>query len=109
MDLPLKNPRNTPWRRFRRYALLTVGLFALLFGIASLPVAFLYFADKLGEAPRDERVGRDPAAEMARQATSQQVTPGSGAKVITKSEIGRNRYPGKTWEKVETPEELGWS
>jgi CubicO group peptidase (beta-lactamase class C family) len=42
-------------------------------------------------------------------ATSQQVTPGSGAKVISKSESGRNWYPGKTWEMVETPEELGWS
>src|SRR5262245_35491111 len=109
MDLPLKNPCNTPWLRFRRYALRTVGLFALLFVIAALLVAFLYFADKLGEAPKDDQAGRDPASEMARQATSQQVTPGSGAKVITKSEIGRNRYPGKTWEKVETPEELGWS
>ena len=109
MDLSLKKPRNTPWRRFRRYALMTVGLFALLFGIGSLPVVFLYFAGKLREAPRDERVGRDPASEMARQATSQQVTPGSGAKVISKSESRRNRYPGKTWEKVETPEELGWS
>src|SRR5262245_22813711 len=109
MDRPLEKPRNTPWRRFRRYALMTVGLFALLFGIGALPVAFIYFAGKSREAPRDERVGRDPASEMARQATSQQVTPGSGAKVISKSESRRNRYPGKTWEKVETPEELGWS
>src|SRR5215510_13964791 len=79
MDLPLKNPRNTPWRRFRRYALMTVGLVALVFGIGALPVAFLYFAGKLREAPSDERVareaasdervGRDPAAEMARQVT----------------------------------------
>src|SRR5262245_25368849 len=106
MDFPLKKPR---WRRFRRYDLLTVGLFALLFGIGAAPVAFLYFAGKLREAPRDERVGHDPASEMARQATSQQVTPGSGAKVISKSESWRNRYPGKTWEKVETPEERGWS
>jgi len=32
MDIPLEKPRNTPWRLFRRYALLTVGLFALVFG-----------------------------------------------------------------------------
>src|SRR5262245_4643922 len=79
MDLPLKNPRNTPWLRFRRYALMTVGLFALVFGIGALPVAFLYLAGKWREAPSDERVGReavsdervgrDPAAEMARQVT----------------------------------------
>jgi len=84
-------------------------LFALVFGVGAAPVAFLYFAGKWREAPSDDRVGRDPASEMARQATSQQVTPGSGAKVISKSESRRNRYPGKTWEKVETPEELGWS
>src|SRR5262247_638968 len=69
MDLPLKNPRNTPWRRFRRYALMTVGLIALVFGIGAAPVAFLYFAGKLREAPSDERVARDPASEMARQVT----------------------------------------
>src|SRR5215510_4612286 len=79
MDLPLKNPRNTPWRRFRRYALMTVGLFALVFGIGALPVAFLFFAGKLHEAPSDDRMGReaasnnqagrDPAAQMARQVT----------------------------------------
>src|SRR5262245_38662327 len=67
MDLPLKNPRNTPWRRFRRYALMTVGLFALVFGVGTLPLAFLYIAGKWREAPSDERVGRDPASEMARQ------------------------------------------
>src|SRR5262245_21032073 len=69
MDRPLKKPRNTPWRRFRRYALMTVGLFALVFGIGALPVAFLYLAGKRREAPSDERVGRDPASEMARQVT----------------------------------------
>src|SRR5262247_2650523 len=69
MDLPLKNPRNTPWRRFRRYALMTVGLIALVFGIGALPVAFLYFADKLREAPSDNQAGPDPASEMARQVT----------------------------------------
>jgi penicillin amidase len=69
MDFPLKNPRNTPWRRFRRYALMTVGLFALVFGIGTLPLAFLYFASKLREAPSDDRVGPDPASQMARQVT----------------------------------------
>jgi acyl-homoserine-lactone acylase len=69
MDLPLKNPRNTPWRRFRRYALMTVGLFALVFSIGSLPLAFLYFAGKWREAPSDDRVGHDPASQMARQVT----------------------------------------
>src|SRR5215475_4066063 len=69
MDLPLKNPRNTPWLRFRRYALMTVGLFALVFGIGALPVAFLYFAGKLREAPSDERVGLDSVSQMARQVT----------------------------------------
>jgi acyl-homoserine lactone acylase PvdQ len=69
MDLPLKNPRNTPWRLFRRYALMTVGLFALVFGIGAAPVAFLYLAGKWREAPSDDRVGRDPASQMARQVT----------------------------------------
>jgi acyl-homoserine-lactone acylase len=86
MDLPLKKPRNTPWRRFRRYALLTVGLFALVFGIGALPVAFLYFAGKfqsreaasddqagragqLREAASSDQAGRDPASQMARQVT----------------------------------------
>src|SRR5215470_2648382 len=69
MDLPLKNPRNTPWFRFRRYALMTVGLFALVFGVGALPVAFLYFAGKLREAPSDDQAGREPASEMARQVT----------------------------------------
>jgi Penicillin amidase len=71
MDLPLKNPRNTPWRRFRRYALMTVGLFALVFGIGALPVAFVYFAGKLREAPSDDRVGRDSASQMARDSASE--------------------------------------
>jgi CubicO group peptidase (beta-lactamase class C family) len=111
MDRPLEKPRNTPWRRFRRYALLTVGLFALVCGIGALPLAFVYFAARfqLREAASNDQAGRDPASQMARQATSQQVTPSSGAKVISKSESRRNRYPSKTWEKVETPEDLGWS
>ena len=74
MDLPLKNPRNTPWRRFRRYALMTLGLFALVFGIGALPVAFLYFADKVREAGSDNQAGREAgsdnhASQMARQVT----------------------------------------
>ncbi|MGH9938532.1 MAG: hypothetical protein ACREAM_20015, partial [Blastocatellia bacterium] len=67
MDLPLKKPRNTPWRRFRWYALMTVGLFALVFGIGALPVAFLYFAGQLREVASDDQAGRDPASQMARQ------------------------------------------
>jgi CubicO group peptidase (beta-lactamase class C family) len=43
------------------------------------------------------------------QATSQQVTANSKAKAIAKSKNGQNRYPNKTWDKVKTPEELGWS
>jgi acyl-homoserine lactone acylase PvdQ len=69
MDRQLKKPRNTPWLRFRWYALLTVGLFALVFGVGALPVAFIYFVDKVREAPSGERVGRDPASQMARQVT----------------------------------------
>src|SRR5262245_13084649 len=77
MDRPLEKPRNTPWRRFRRYALMTVGLFALVLGIGALPVAFLYFAGKLREAPRDERVAPDPTAEMAGQVTIYRDTYGA--------------------------------
>ena len=42
MDKPRK-PRNTRWRTIRRYGLTLVGLFALVFGIGSLPVLILYF------------------------------------------------------------------
>jgi acyl-homoserine-lactone acylase len=71
MDRLLKKPRNTPWLRFRRYALITVGLCAIVFGVGALPVAFLYFAGKFQsrEAAIDDRVGRDPASQMARQVT----------------------------------------
>jgi acyl-homoserine lactone acylase PvdQ len=48
---------------------MTVGLFALVFGVGALPVAFLYFAGKLREAPSDDQAGREPASEMARQVT----------------------------------------
>ncbi|MFY9554980.1 MAG: amidohydrolase family protein [Blastocatellia bacterium] len=53
MDIPLKKPRNTRWIRFRRYLLMGVGLFALVFGIGALPVAFLYFAGE-SLSPRAE-------------------------------------------------------
>src|SRR5262245_18902872 len=74
MDRPLEKPRNTPWRRFRRYALMTVGLFALVLGIGALPVAFLYFAYKVREAGSDNQAGREAgsdnhASQMARQVT----------------------------------------
>ncbi|HSB12441.1 MAG TPA: amidohydrolase family protein [Blastocatellia bacterium] len=44
MDIPLKKPRNTRLIRFKRLLLMGAGLFALVFGIGALPVAFLYFA-----------------------------------------------------------------
>lgn len=50
MDIPRKKPRNTRLLRFRRYLLMGIGLFALVFGIGALPVAFLYFA---GESQKD--------------------------------------------------------
>jgi len=43
------------------------------------------------------------------QATSQQVTASGKVKVVARSTNERNRYPNKTWDKVKTPEELGWS
>src|SRR5262245_46849617 len=92
MDLPLKNPRNTPWLRFRRYALLMVGLFALVFGIGTLPLAFIYFVDKLREAPRDERVGRDPAAEMARQHNNPAASFDRVREFI-KQQLGERHFP----------------
>src|SRR5215831_1897915 len=46
MDIPRKRPRNTRLLRFRRYLLTGIGLFALVLGIGSLPIAFLYFASE---------------------------------------------------------------
>ncbi len=72
MDRPLKKPRNTPWLRFRRYVLMGVGLFALVFGIGALPVAFLYFAGQSHEATKDDQPGRDAASQMAQQLQAKQ-------------------------------------
>ena len=72
MDLPLKKPRNTPWLRFRRYVLLGVGLFALVFGIGALPVVFLYFANLSQEAADKDSSGTVAAAQIAQQLQAKQ-------------------------------------
>jgi len=72
MDRPLKKPRNTPWLRFRRYVLMGVGLFALVFGIGALPVAFLYFAGQSNDATRGNGAGGDAAAQMVKQLQAKQ-------------------------------------
>jgi len=51
MDIPRKKPRNTRLLRFKRYLLMGIGLFALVFGIGALPVAFLYFAGESQKEP----------------------------------------------------------
>ena len=42
MDRPLKHPRNTPALRLRRHLLTMAAVVALVFGVASIPVVFLY-------------------------------------------------------------------
>src|SRR5215471_1970220 len=44
MDIPRKQPRNPRLLRFKRYIVSGIGLFALVLGVGSLPIAFLYFA-----------------------------------------------------------------
>src|SRR4051812_17837053 len=72
MDRPLKKPRNTPWLRFRRYVLMGVGLFALVFGIGALPVAFLYFAGQSNDTTRDQGAGGDAASQIVKQLQANQ-------------------------------------
>ena len=56
MDIPLDKPRNTRWIRFRRFLLMGIGLFALVFGIGALPLAFLYFAAESQDSPAASQV-----------------------------------------------------
>ena len=55
MDRPLQVRRNLAWVRFKRYVLTAVGLFALVFFIGSLPVAFVYFYGQEPEAANTNR------------------------------------------------------
>jgi dipeptidyl aminopeptidase/acylaminoacyl peptidase len=43
LDKPLSKPRNTRWRTIKRYGLTLVGLFAIVFGIGSLPILVVYY------------------------------------------------------------------
>ena len=43
MDRPLPVPVNRTRARLKRYALTAVVLMAVVFGVSSLPLAFLYF------------------------------------------------------------------
>jgi pimeloyl-ACP methyl ester carboxylesterase len=61
LDKPLSKPRNTRWRKVRRYGLALAGLFALVFGVGSLPILVLYFWGGSTEATSANRVDRgDP-------------------------------------------------
>ncbi|HXG65707.1 MAG TPA: hypothetical protein VNO70_11415, partial [Blastocatellia bacterium] len=66
MDRPLQVRRNPTWVRFKRYILTAIGLFALVFVIGSLPVAFIYF------------YGQEPEAANTNRATSSAAKIGSG-------------------------------
>lgn len=66
MDIPRKKPRNTRRIRFQRLLLMSVGLFALVFGIGALPIVFLYFAS-------DARTPNEPqVSEEVKQLQSKQ-------------------------------------
>ncbi|HEX8088205.1 MAG TPA: alpha/beta fold hydrolase [Blastocatellia bacterium] len=61
MDKPLSKPRNTRWRKIRRYGLALAGLFALVFGIGSLPILVLYFwggSTEATSANQDDQAAR---------------------------------------------------
>ncbi|MEK6407639.1 MAG: amidohydrolase family protein [Acidobacteriota bacterium] len=67
MDIPLKKPRNTRWNRFRRYLLMGVGLFAMVFGVGALPIAFLYFAADSSNSPTGRQASGEVKQLQARQ------------------------------------------
>lgn len=67
MDIPLKKPRNTRWIRFRRYLLMGVGLFALVFGIGALPLAFLYFTADSSNSPTEPQASAEGQQLQAKQ------------------------------------------
>jgi imidazolonepropionase-like amidohydrolase len=58
MDRPLKKPRNTPLARLRREIALGVKLLAVVFGVAALPVLFVYVGSKM-EAQRARSLQSD--------------------------------------------------
>lgn len=67
MDFPLKKPRNTRWIRFKRYLLMAIGLFALVFGIGAIPVAFLYFAGETQKPATGPAVSEEAKQLQAKQ------------------------------------------
>src|SRR6266513_64505 len=62
MDIPLAEPRNTKWLRLRAHLLMIVAVFALVFGIGALPVAFMYFA---GDSPTTDGQNSNEKAKQA--------------------------------------------
>ena len=67
MDIPLKKPRNTRRIRVKRYLLMGVGLFALVFGIGALPIVFLYFASNARNTPTEPQVSDEARQLQSRQ------------------------------------------
>jgi uncharacterized protein len=68
LDKPRK-PRNTRWRTVKRYGLTLVGLFALVFGIGSLPVLVLYFWGGSTEATSTNK-GDQAGAQLTEEEVS---------------------------------------
>ena len=59
MDILLAKPRNTRRHKIQRYAIAGTILVVIIFGVAALPVAFLYFA---GLSKKDvENAGNEPS------------------------------------------------
>ena len=64
MDILRANPRNTRRHKIQRYAIAGAILVAVIFGVAALPVAFLYFA---GLSKKDVENATNQASGAARQ------------------------------------------
>jgi hypothetical protein len=79
MDRPLKHPRNTRMLRLKRMALTGALLFAVVFGVGALPVAFLYFAGGADRPPDSEAQGAKsgPSKGARKGAAVRPLAPGT--------------------------------